>query len=94
MVDEIVLSGKGTLFIVGRQIYFGQGVTGLNAPVFWGLYLVNFIYWVGIALFVLLIIDPFAPLAADFWLSFCAIFVIAYGMTCRPGWSSLWWRRY
>ncbi|MEK6726557.1 MAG: NrfD/PsrC family molybdoenzyme membrane anchor subunit [Deltaproteobacteria bacterium] len=31
------------------QIYSGQGVTGLNAPVFWGLYLVNFIYWVGIA---------------------------------------------
>ena len=32
------------------QIYVGQGVTGLNSPVFWGVYLVNFIFWVGIAL--------------------------------------------
>lgn len=31
------------------QIYTGQGVTGLNVPVFWGLYLVNFVFWVGIA---------------------------------------------
>lgn len=31
------------------QIYTGQGITGLNAPVFWGIYLVNFVYWVGIA---------------------------------------------
>ncbi len=31
------------------QIYVGQGVTGLNIPVFWGVYLVNFVFWVGIA---------------------------------------------
>ncbi len=31
------------------QIYTGQGVTGLNVPVFWGVYLVNFIFWVGVA---------------------------------------------
>lgn len=31
------------------QIYNGQGVTGLNMPVAWGVYLVNFVFWVGIA---------------------------------------------
>ena len=31
------------------QIYTGQGVTGLNVPVFWGVYLVNFVFWVGVA---------------------------------------------
>lgn len=31
------------------QIYVGQGVTGLNVPVFWGVYLVNFVFWVGVA---------------------------------------------
>ncbi len=31
------------------QIYKGQGVTGLNVPVFWGIYLVNFVFWVGVA---------------------------------------------
>jgi molybdopterin-containing oxidoreductase family membrane subunit len=31
------------------QIYNGQGVTGLNIPVIWGVYLVNFVFWVGIA---------------------------------------------
>ncbi len=31
------------------QIYTGQGVTGLNVPIFWGVYLVNFVFWVGVA---------------------------------------------
>lgn len=31
------------------QIYRGQGTTGLNVPVFWGVYLVNFVFWVGVA---------------------------------------------
>ncbi|TAN60776.1 hypothetical protein EPN18_07935 [bacterium] len=39
------------LFILpwAYQIYKGQGVTGLNVPVFWGIYLVNFVFWVGVA---------------------------------------------
>jgi competence protein ComEC len=45
-----------------------------------------------LSLFIILVIDPFALFAADFWLSFCAISVIAYGMTCRPGQNSFWWR--
>lgn len=31
------------------QIYTGQGVTGLNNPSYWGLYIVNFIFWIGVA---------------------------------------------
>ncbi len=31
------------------QIYAGQGVTGLNTPNFWGIYLTNFIFWIGIS---------------------------------------------
>ncbi len=31
------------------QIHVGQGVTGLNVPDLWGVYLVNFVFWVGIA---------------------------------------------
>ncbi len=33
----------------GYQIYTGQGVSGLNIPVIWGVYLVNFVFWVGVA---------------------------------------------
>jgi molybdopterin-containing oxidoreductase family membrane subunit len=31
------------------QIRHGLGVTGLNSPVFWGLYLVNFVFFIGIS---------------------------------------------
>lgn len=31
------------------QIYTGQGVTGLQSPVYWGIYLANFIFWIGIS---------------------------------------------
>lgn len=31
------------------QIYVGQGVTGLNTPDFWGIYLANFVFWIGIS---------------------------------------------
>ena len=33
----------------GYQIYEGQGVTGLNTPAFWGIYLTNFVFWIGIS---------------------------------------------
>ncbi|MBI5345052.1 MAG: polysulfide reductase NrfD [Deltaproteobacteria bacterium] len=44
-------AAAGALFFLpwGYQIYVGQGVTGLNIPVLWGIYLVNFVFWVGIA---------------------------------------------
>lgn len=31
------------------QIYTGQGVTGLQTPAFWGVYLTNFVFWIGIS---------------------------------------------
>jgi Ni/Fe-hydrogenase subunit HybB-like protein len=31
------------------QIWFGMGVTGLNRPNYWGIYLASFIFWIGIS---------------------------------------------
>ena len=31
------------------QIYEGLGVAGLNRPVMWGVYITNFVFWVGIS---------------------------------------------
>lgn len=50
---------------------------------------------IAIALFAVLLIDPFAVMAQGFWLSFLAISVIAYAMTCRTHgthtiWSKIW----
>ena len=33
----------------GYQAYHGIGLTGLNWPVYWGFYLVNFVFWIGIS---------------------------------------------
>jgi Ni/Fe-hydrogenase subunit HybB-like protein len=30
------------------QIYWGLGMTGLNPPVMWGVYIITFVFWVGI----------------------------------------------
>ena len=32
----------------GWQISEGMGVSGLNSPVYWGVYITNFVFWVGI----------------------------------------------
>jgi len=32
------------------QIAAGVGVAGMNNPVAWGTYLINFVFWVGIAI--------------------------------------------
>lgn len=42
----ITLAGLATW---GYQIYSGIGITGINSPVFWGFYLVNFVFWIGIS---------------------------------------------
>ena len=41
-----VLIGIGLFFV---QIYYGLGVTGLSRPVYWGLYITTFVFWVGIS---------------------------------------------
>lgn len=46
----VLLSTAGFYFLPWvYQIYTGQGVTGLNSPNYWGIYIVNFIFWIGIA---------------------------------------------
>lgn len=56
---------------------------------------------IALSLLVVLIIDPFATMDAGFWLSFVAISIIAYGMTCRvhvnqtnklSDQTDLWWK--
>ncbi len=41
-----ILIGAGSW---GYQIVIGLGVAGMNNPVAWGTYLINFVFWVGIA---------------------------------------------
>jgi molybdopterin-containing oxidoreductase family membrane subunit len=33
----------------GIQVHQGMGVTGLQRPVFWGFYIVDFVFWIGIS---------------------------------------------
>ena len=37
------------LFAWGYQIYYGIGAAGIRRPVFWGFYIVNFVFWIGIS---------------------------------------------
>ncbi len=43
----LVVIGGWMLF--GRQLLYGLGVTGLNQPVAWGFYIVNFVFFIGIS---------------------------------------------
>ncbi|RMD49570.1 MAG: polysulfide reductase [Ignavibacteria bacterium] len=44
---SIILIWAIIMFI--RQVYFGLGVTGMNQPVSWGFYIVNFVFFIGIS---------------------------------------------
>ena len=46
LLGAVTLAG---LVAWGYQMYYGIGLTGLNSPVFWGFYLVNFVFWIGIS---------------------------------------------
>jgi molybdopterin-containing oxidoreductase family membrane subunit len=37
------------LYAWGYQIYWGMGGAGINQPVYWGLYIATFVFWVGIS---------------------------------------------
>lgn len=45
-----------------------------------------------IAMFLILILDPLAPLSDSFWLSFGAVAMIIVGMSARLHTNTLWWR--
>ncbi len=46
VLGVLVLAGFGAW---GYQMYYGIGVAGINWPVAWGFYLVNFVFWIGIS---------------------------------------------
>ncbi len=37
------------LYAFFTQIYYGLGVTGMNRPSYWGIYIVNFVFFIGIS---------------------------------------------
>src|SRR3990167_4642365 len=37
------------LYAYTRQLRYGLGVTGLNRPVAWGIYIINFVFFIGIS---------------------------------------------
>lgn len=37
------------IYAWGYQIYWGMGGAGINQPVYWGLYIATFVFWVGIS---------------------------------------------
>src|SRR5205807_6559740 len=44
-----LMVGAAGLVAWGYQIRRGMGVTGLQRPVFWGFYIVDFVFWIGIS---------------------------------------------
>jgi Ni/Fe-hydrogenase subunit HybB-like protein len=44
----LVVIGWG-VFAYSQQLRVGLGVTGLNRPIFWGIYLTNFVFFIGIS---------------------------------------------
>ena len=46
MAAAVILWGT---FAWGCQLYYGMGVTGLQRPVFWAFYIVDFVFWIGIS---------------------------------------------
>ena len=43
---SLVVAGLGAW---AYQMYFGIGNSGLNSPVYWGFYITNFVFWIGIS---------------------------------------------
>jgi len=48
-VTLLFLTLLGGWVLYGGQILKGLGVTGLNQPVYWGFYIVNFVFFIGIS---------------------------------------------
>ncbi len=47
VLSLLVLIGLGGAW--GYQIYKGMGVAGIRRPVYWGVYITNFVFWIGIS---------------------------------------------
>ena len=46
LLGSIVLTGLATWLY---QMYWGFGMTGIRNPIFWGFYITNFVFWIGIS---------------------------------------------
>jgi len=49
LVSVLVAIIAWGIFAWGYQIYWGMGTAGINRPVYWGLYIATFVFWVGIS---------------------------------------------
>ena len=51
LVGSLLSGAVALLFFLcwGYQIGEGIGVAGINRPVFWGFYIINFVFWIGIS---------------------------------------------
>lgn len=49
LVLLLIVPILGGLFAFLYQVYSGIGVAGITRPVFWGFYITNFVFWIGIS---------------------------------------------
>ena len=49
LVGILILLVVNMFFAFSRQVWDGLGVTGMNHPVTWGFYIVNFVFFIGIS---------------------------------------------
>ena len=49
LVFVLVAVGLPGIFTFIYQMYTGLGVAGITRPVFWGFYITNFVFWIGIS---------------------------------------------
>lgn len=49
LLTLLVIIGAAAFCAWLYQLYMGLGVTGMNKPVFWGLYIVTFVFFIGIS---------------------------------------------
>src|SRR5579872_2621914 len=48
-VGVLVAIGLAGIVAFMYQVYSGMGVAGITRPVFWGFYITNFVFWIGIS---------------------------------------------
>ena len=48
LLSLAVIGVLQALFSYAYQVYEGLGVAGYQAPVFWAIYIINFVFWIGI----------------------------------------------
>jgi Ni/Fe-hydrogenase subunit HybB-like protein len=49
LVVALIALGLPGIFAYAYQMWNGMGVAGITRPVFWGFYITNFVFWIGIS---------------------------------------------